>query len=118
MLLQTRQRRLKVSGRERHMGGERRGRLRSSSPPIRWKVRKPSMMNHRMCGSCRPCWDFLKPKDVSVEGGAGIHVPHIEGDMMQGEEVETWPSSMPDEPTVRSSLHHASRLGAPGSHRE
>ncbi len=31
--------------------------------------------------------DFLKAKDIGIEGGACIHIPHIERDMMQDEKV-------------------------------
>ena len=34
-----------------------------------------------------PVGDFLKPKDSGVESGTGIHIPHIERDMMQREKV-------------------------------
>ena len=39
--------------------------------------------------------DFLKAKDIGVEGGTCIHIPHVERDMMQGEKVGHDQTSLP-----------------------
>jgi hypothetical protein len=34
-----------------------------------------------------PVGDFRKAKDSGVEEGTGIHIPHIQRDMMQSEKI-------------------------------
>jgi len=42
-----------------------------------------------------PVGDFLKAKDSGVEGGTGIHIPHVERNMVQGEKVGHGQATLP-----------------------
>jgi hypothetical protein len=85
VLLQASERRLEVSSRERHMRGELTGSLRFRVAAD--QVECPEAIDGEPPAFANPVGDFLKAKDVSIEGGTCIHVPYIERDMVQGEMI-------------------------------
>jgi hypothetical protein len=87
ILLQARERRLEVSGRKSHMGGEWTGSLRFRVAAN--QVEGPEAVDDEPSdvALANPVRDFRKAKDGSVEEGTGIHIPNIQRDMMQGEKV-------------------------------
>jgi len=72
-------------GGERHMSGERTGSL--CFRVFANQVEGPEAIDGEpsYMALANPVRDFLKAKNIGVEGGTCMHIPHVERNMMQHE---------------------------------